>query len=32
VVGKVGEINGQRIALPQAFERVHPKYPSEARL
>jgi hypothetical protein len=32
VVGKVGEINGQRIALPQAFERVHPKDPSEARL
>jgi len=32
VVGRVGEINGQRIALPQAFERVHPKDPSEARL
>ncbi|MFH1632829.1 MAG: hypothetical protein ABIG63_02310 [Chloroflexota bacterium] len=32
VVGKVGEINGQRIALPQAFERVRPKDPSEARL
>jgi hypothetical protein len=32
VVGEVGEINGQRLALPQAFERVHPKYPSEARL
>lgn len=32
VVGQVGEINGQRIALPQAFERVHPKDPSEARL
>ena len=32
MVGKVGEINGQRIALPQAFERVHPKDPSEARL
>ena len=32
VVGKVGEINGQRIALPQAFKRVHPKDPSEARL
>ncbi|MBV5323364.1 hypothetical protein JZU51_01140, partial [bacterium] len=28
----MGEINGQRLALPQAFERVHPKYPSEARL
>jgi hypothetical protein len=32
VVGKVGEINGQRIALPQAFERVHPRDSSEARL
>jgi len=32
VVGKVGEINGKRIALPQAFERVHSKDPSEARL
>lgn len=32
VVGKVGEINGQRIAVPQAIERVHPKDPSEARL
>ena len=32
VVGQVGEINGQRIALPQAFERVHPKDPSEVRL
>ena len=32
VVGQVGEINGQRIALPQAFERVDPKDPSEARL
>jgi len=32
VVGQVGEINGQRIALPQAFERVQPKDPSEARL
>jgi hypothetical protein len=32
VVGRVGEINGQRIAWPQAFERVHPADPSEARL
>lgn len=32
VVGQVGEINGQRIALPQAFERVHPTDPSEASL
>jgi hypothetical protein len=32
VVGQVGEINGQRIALPRTFERVHPKDPSEKRL
>jgi hypothetical protein len=32
VVGQVGEINGQRIALPCAFERVHPKDCSEKRL
>lgn len=32
VVGRVGEIHGQRIALPQALERVYPKDPSEARL
>jgi hypothetical protein len=32
VVGRVGELNGQRMALPQAFERVHPKDPSEVRL
>ena len=32
VVGQVGEINGQRIALPCSFERVHPKDPSEKRL
>ena len=32
VIGKVGEINEQRIALPQAFERVHPTDPSEKRL
>jgi hypothetical protein len=32
VVGKVGEINGQRIAVPQAFERVRPKDSSEVRL
>lgn len=32
VVGQVGELNGQRIALPQAFERVQPNDPSEARL
>ena len=32
IVGEVGEINGQRLALPRAFERVHPKDPSEKRL
>jgi hypothetical protein len=32
VVGQVGEINGQRLALPQAFARVHPTDPREARL
>lgn len=32
VVGQVGEINGQRIALPRTFTRVHPKDPSEKRL
>jgi len=32
ILGEVGEINGQRIALPRAFERVQPKDPSEKRL
>jgi len=32
ITGEVGEINGQRIALPRAFERVHPKDTSETRL
>jgi hypothetical protein len=32
VIGEVGEIGGQRIACPLAFERVHPKDPSESRL
>jgi len=32
VVGRVGEIHGERIALPRAFERVQPKDPSEKRL
>lgn len=32
IIGEVGEMNGQRLALPRAFERVHPKEPSEARL
>ena len=32
VIGEVGEIGGQRVACPLAFERVHPKDPSEQRL
>ena len=32
VIGEVGEIGGQRIACPLAFERVHSKDPSETRL
>ena len=32
ICGAVGEVNGQRIALPRMFERVHPKDPREARL
>jgi hypothetical protein len=32
VTGEVGQINGQRIALPRAFERIHPKDTSETRL
>jgi hypothetical protein len=32
VIGEVGEIGEQRIACPLAFERVHPKDPSEKRL
>jgi hypothetical protein len=32
VIGQVGELNGQRIALPRRFERVHPKEPGEKRL
>lgn len=32
ICGEVGELNGQRIALPRAFERVHPKDTSEKRL
>lgn len=32
LTAEVGEINGQRIALPRAFERVHPKDSGEARL
>jgi hypothetical protein len=32
IAGEVGEIGGQRVACPRAFERVHPKDPSETRL
>jgi hypothetical protein len=32
ITGEVGEINGQRLALPRAFERVHPQDHSEKRL
>lgn len=32
LVGQVGEVNGQRLALPRMVERVHPKDPSEVRL
>lgn len=32
IVGEVGEIGGQRLACPRAFERVHPQDPREARL
>lgn len=32
IVGQVGEIAGQRLALPLAFERVSPKDPRESRL
>lgn len=32
ITGEVGELNGQRIALPRAFKRVHPRDTSEKRL
>lgn len=32
IVGEVGEIGGQRLACPRAFERVHSKDLREARL
>jgi hypothetical protein len=32
IIGEVGEIGGQRLACPLAFERVPPKEPSESRL
>ena len=32
ITGQVGDLNGQRVALPRSFERVHPKDPRESRL
>jgi hypothetical protein len=32
IVGEVGEINGQRIAIPRVIERVHPQNGSEKEL
>jgi hypothetical protein len=32
LAGEVGEINGQRLALPRTIERVHPRDGSEDRL
>jgi hypothetical protein len=32
IVGEVGDIGGQRLVVPHAFERVHHKDPREARL
>jgi hypothetical protein len=32
VIGEVGEIGGQHLACPLAFERVHPNQPSEKGL
>ena len=32
VIGEVGEVGGQRLACPRAFERVAAQDPSEARL
>ena len=32
IEGSVGECNGHRLALPRAFERVHPQDTSEKRL
>lgn len=32
IVGQVGELHGQRLAVPQALERVCPTDPSEAQL
>ena len=32
ITGHVGDLNGQRVALPRSFERVHPQDPKEDRL
>lgn len=32
ITGQVGDLNGQRVALPRSFERVDPKDPKEDRL
>jgi hypothetical protein len=32
LAGEVGEVNGQRLAVPRLIERVHPKDPRETRL
>jgi len=32
LIGEVGEVGGQRLACPLAFERVHPKDTRESRL
>lgn len=32
LAGEVGEVNGQRLALPRTIERVHPRDGSEKRL
>jgi hypothetical protein len=32
IMGEVGDLGGQRLALPRAFERVHPHDGREARL
>ena len=32
IIGEVGELGSQRLALPRAFERVHPDEGREARL
>jgi len=32
LAGEVGDLNGQRLALPRLIERVHPRDGSEARL